>query len=142
MVVSVADGDTIRVRLNNTNTGNNPDPAEESVRLIGIDTPETKRPNSPVECFGPEATNFTTALLPAGTAIRIERDVEQRDQYGRLLGYVFRAADGLFVNEALARHGFAQQLTYPPNVAYADRFSAAVGIARDQQLGLWSRCEN
>jgi micrococcal nuclease len=133
----LSDGDTVVVRF--TAANGKPGP-EESVRLIGIDTPETKRPNTPIQCFGPEASAFTASLIPDGTNVRVERDVEERDQYGRLLGYVFRASDGLFINETLARYGYAQQLTYPPNVAYADRFSAAVGLARDEGRGLWSAC--
>lgn len=130
-VVRVVDGDTVHLLLGDT---------EETVRLIGIDTPETHRPGTPVQCFGPEATRFTTALLPKGTAVRLERDVEARDRYGRLLGYVIRADDGLFVNPELARQGFAHAYTYPPNIAHADEFVAAAGQARDEQRGLWSSC--
>jgi micrococcal nuclease len=137
VVHHISDGDTVVVRF----TANNGQPGQtESIRLIGIDTPETKRPNTPVQCFGPEASSFTAALLPDGTQVRVERDVEERDQFGRLLGYIFRAGDGLFINEALARYGYAQQLTYPPNVAYVDRFGAAVGLARDEGRGLWLAC--
>jgi micrococcal nuclease len=130
-VVRVVDGDTVHLLLGDT---------EETVRLIGIDTPETHRPGTPVQCFGPEATRFTAALLPKGTAVRLERDVEARDRYGRLLGYVIRADDGLFVNLQLARQGFAHAYTFPPNIAHADEFVAAAGQARDEQRGLWSRC--
>ena len=130
-VVRVVDGDTVHLLLGDT---------EETVRLIGIDTPETHRPGTPLQCFGPEATRFTTALLPRGTRVRLERDVEARDRYGRLLGYVIRADDGLFVNFELARQGFAHAYTYPPNIAHADEFVAAAGQARDEQRGLWSGC--
>ncbi len=132
-IVAHVDGDTVRIALS--------DDSEETVRLIGIDTPETKRPNSPVDCFGPEASAFTEALLPVGTRVALELDVEERDQYGRLLAYVRRASDGLFVNEALAEQGFAQTSTYPPNVAYTDRFIAAVSLAREQGRGLWAACQ-
>ena len=71
---------------------------DERVRLIGIDTPETVDPRKPVQCFGKEASDHTKALLPAGTAVRLERDAEARDRYDRLLAYVYRASDGLFVN--------------------------------------------
>jgi micrococcal nuclease len=133
-VVAITDGDTIIIRYIVATD------AKEKVRLIGIDTPETKRPGTPIECFGPEATQFITELLPVDTLIRIERDVEFRDRYGRLLAYVYRAYDGLFINDALARYGYAQQLTYPPNVAYADTFSEAVEEARNQNRGLWQGC--
>lgn len=132
-VTRVVDGDTIRVRLQG---------AEETVRLLGIDTPETHRPGTPVECFGAEATVRMTALLPKGTPVRLVRDVEARDRYGRLLAYVYRASDGMFVNLVMAREGYASTLTYPPNVAHADAFVAAVRTARQSQRGLWRSCGN
>jgi micrococcal nuclease len=130
-VTRVVDGDTIVVDLGDRT---------EKVRLIGIDTPETKDPRKPVQCYGKEASKRTEALLPEGTAVRLERDVELRDRYGRLLAYVFRQPDGLFVNLELARGGYAQVLTIPPNVANADRFVAAVAEARRAGRGLWSAC--
>ncbi len=86
------------------------------MRLIGIDTPETRRPpTSPSQCFGPEASARTTELLPAGTVVRLERDVEARDRYDRLLAYVYRVADGLFVNlRARRARATPRSLTYPP----------------------------
>jgi micrococcal nuclease len=135
VVDRVVDGDTVRIRLGADGSG-----AEEPVRLIGIDTPETKRPDTPVQCFGPEASQALNDALPEGTRLRLELDVEERDRYGRLLAYVYRADDGLFLNLALARGGFAVLLTYPPNVAHTDEFVAAVAAARDEGLGLWSAC--
>lgn len=131
VVTKVVDGDTIGVRLGSQ---------EERVRLIGIDTPETHGRGGLRECFGAEAAARTAALLPSGTRVRLERDVEARDRYGRLLAYVYRASDGLFVNLALAREGFATTLTYPPNVAHVDDFVAAVRSAREAERGLWRRC--
>jgi micrococcal nuclease len=131
-IAKISDGDTVTVRFDSG--------ATEKVRLIGIDTPETKRPNTPIQCFGPEATQFTTALIPVGTKVRVERDIEVRDRYDRLLGYVYRAADGLFVNEALAANGYANLLTYPPNVAHVDTFRDAVSAAREANRGLWRAC--
>ncbi len=131
-VVYVSDGDTIGVRIGDQ---------EESVRLVGIDTPEVKDPRKPVQCFGREASEFTKRALPKGTPVRLERDVEPRDQYGRLLAYVYRAADGSFVNLELARQGYADVLTYPPNVAHAEEFRAAVAAARRDGLGLWRACD-
>lgn len=130
-VVRVVDGDTIVVRI---------DGQEEKVRLIGIDTPESVDPRKPVECFGKEASRHTSELLPEGTQVRLVRDVEARDRYKRLLAYVYREQDGLFVNLALAADGFAQQATYPPNVAHVEDFSAAVSSARDNKVGLWATC--
>lgn len=107
------------------------------VRLIGIDTPESVDPRRPVECLGKEAAAHTASLLPPGTLVRLEYDVEREDRYGRTLAYVYRAGDGLFVNAQIAADGFAQQLTIPPNVAEADEIAAAVAEARANGRGLW-----
>ena len=131
VVTHIDDGDTIDVRIGTTT---------ERVRLIGIDTPETKKPNTPIQCFGPEASAFTAAFLPIGTAIRLERDVEPRDPYHRLLAYVYRASDGAFVNLELVRGGYARQLSIAPNTAHADDFASAVDTARSAGRGLWSAC--
>jgi micrococcal nuclease len=93
-----------------------------------------------VQCYGPEASAFTKQLLPEGTAVRIVRDVEARDDYGRLLGYVYRADDGLFVNLEIVAQGYAALLTFPPNVAHVDEFVAAARAAERENLGLWSAC--
>jgi micrococcal nuclease len=130
-VVYVTDGDTVGVEI---------DGVEERVRLIGIDTPETKKPDTPVQCFGPEATAFTKSLLPKGTALHVERDVEARDVYGRLLAYVYRSDDGLFVNLEIIGQGFARPLTIPPNVAHATDFVTAARNAEATNVGLWAGC--
>jgi endonuclease YncB( thermonuclease family) len=129
-VVRVVDGDTVRVQLGGT---------EESVRLIGIDTPETVDPRSPVECFGEQASARTKALLPAGTEVRLVADVEPRDRYHRLLAYVYRD-DGTFVNLSLVADGYASVRTYPPNVAHEAEFTSAAAEARDEGRGLWGAC--
>ena len=133
-VVDVVDGDTVRVRFSGRSG------RSESVRLIGIDTPETHGPGGLRECFGSEASRRTASLLPPGTPVRLERDVEARDRYARLLAYVYRKRDGLFVNLALARDGFAAPLSIPPNVAHTSEFTAAAAEARDAGRGLWGRC--
>lgn len=130
-VVRVVDGDTIVV---GTERG------QERVRLIGIDTPESTDPRQPVECFGKEAAGYTASLLPPGTPVTLERDAQSRDRYGRLLAYVYRSSDGLFVNEAILAGGFAQVLTIPPNVTHTERLLAAERSARASGAGLWSRC--
>ncbi|MBI4932688.1 MAG: thermonuclease family protein [Actinobacteria bacterium] len=130
-VVKVTDGDTISVMVNGTN---------EKVRLIGIDTPETKKPDTPVQCFGPEASAFTASLLPVGTEVRLERDVEPRDKYGRLLAYVYLVADRTFVNLQIVRQGYARLLTIPPNVAHSDEFVVAARAAEADDIGLWAGC--
>jgi micrococcal nuclease len=130
-IVRVIDGDTVIVRIEGR---------KETVRLIGIDTPETKKPNHPVDCYGKEASAFTTSMLPVGTEVQIVRDVEARDVYDRLLAYVTRTSDGMFVNLELAKQGYATTLTYPPNVAHVDEFVAAVRQARQAKRGLWGAC--
>lgn len=132
-VVRVVDGDTLVVRLSGR---------EERIRLIGIDTPESVKPNTPVQCFALEASARTKALLPAGTTVRLEGDAEARDRYKRLLAYVFREPGGLFVNLALAREGFALPYTFPPNVTHADDFVAAASEARQAHRGLWKQCRD
>ena len=112
----------------------------ERVRLIGINTPESVDPDRPVMCFGKEASHHLEELVPPGTQIRIERDVEPRDKYGRVLGYVYRASDGLFVNLAQVTDGFANQYTFPPNVAHTSEFKTAASQARSQGRGLWGAC--
>lgn len=130
-VVRVVDGDTVVVDVGGT---------EESVRLIGIDTPESVARDRPNECFGAEASARLESLLPVGTAVRLTRDVEPRDMYDRLLAYVQRRSDGLFVNAAQVADGYAEAKDYPPNTAYRDDFEAAERAARSAELGLWSAC--
>ena len=130
-VIRVVDGDTVVVE-----TGG----VEEYVRLIGIDTPETVKPGTAVECFGEAASARAEELLPEGTQVVLERDVEARDRYDRLLAYVHRASDGLFVNLALVEGGYAQPAEYPPNVAHTDELARAGGHAREADRGLWGEC--
>src|SRR5262245_7426815 len=130
-VAEVIDGDTIVVDIG---------PVEETVRLLGVDTPETKHPTRPVECYGHEASEFTTGLLPEGTSVRLERDREPRDNYGRLLAYVYRSDDDLFVNLALVQQGYADVLLIAPNEAYAGPLRAALDEAKQAGAGLWGAC--
>jgi micrococcal nuclease len=130
-MVRDVDGDTIVAKVAR---------ATEKVRLIGIDTPESVKPDTPVMCFGEEASRFTGSLLPRGTRLHLELDAETRDVYGRLLAYVYRAGDGLFVNLELARQGYAQPLTIAPNTAHATQFIAAANDAKAARRGLWGAC--
>ena len=130
-VARVVDGDTLVVDVGGV---------EERLRLIGINTPESVDRNRPVMCFGKEASAHLAELVQPGTAIRIERDVEARDRYDRLLGYVYRASDGEFVNLRMVTDGFANQYTFPPNVEHVDTFRAAARAAQDGGVGLWSAC--
>lgn len=127
-VRKVVDGDTLEV------TGG------VRVRLIGVDTPETVAEDRPVGCFGKEASRFTASVVPPGTPVRLVGDAEQRDRFGRLLAYVYRQADALFVNAELLRRGFAQLLTIPPNIAHTDEFAALARQAREGSQGLWAAC--
>ena len=129
-ITAIVDGDTVRVRLDAGPI--------ITVRLTGIDTPETKHPSKPVQCFGVEASAKTAELLPIGSVVGLERDVQDQDRYGRTLAYVWR--DSVMVNEVLVAEGYALTLTIPPNVKYADTFSAAAQTARDGGLGLWTAC--
>ncbi len=130
-VVAVTDGDTIDVDFGGD---------VEAVRLLGIDTPETHHPTKPVECFGTEASARTAELLPEGTAVHLVRDVEARDRYGRLLAYVYRAEDDLFVNRSLAEDGYADVLDIAPNGAHAAELARVVSTARAEGRGLWGAC--
>lgn len=127
-VTRVVDGDTIKTTFEGQLL---------TIRLIGIDTPETVHPTEPVECFGPAASKFTTRALE-GARVRLEFDVERRDQFGRTLAYVW--LNGRLFNEKIVRAGYANVSTFPPNVKYVDRFRAAQRDARNHDRGLWSRC--
>jgi micrococcal nuclease len=128
-VVRVVDGDTIEVRIEGE---------LEDVRYIGVDTPETVKPDSPVECFGPQASNSNHNLVE-GSRVRLVFGVERRDIYGRLLSYVY--LDGRFVNAELLRRGLARTLTIAPNDRFADRFKRLEIAAARRGRGLWSACE-
>ena len=129
-VVRVVDGDTVVVR-----TGGR----EERVRYIGVDTPESVKPGTPVQCFA-KAASAANRRLVQGRAVKLVRDAEARDRYGRTLAYVYRAGDGLFVNAELVRQGYAKPLAIRPNVAHRREFSRLAASARKAGRGLWSRC--
>jgi micrococcal nuclease len=129
-VTRVVDGDTVAVRL---------DGREEKVRLIGVDTPESVKPGTPVECFA-KAASAETRQLVEGRRVTLRFDAERRDRYGRLLAYVYR--DGLFVNAVLVERGYARTLTIPPNVAHAALFGRLARGARDDGRGLWGACRS
>ena len=131
VVERVVDGDTLIARIGDHS---------ESVRLIGIDTPESVAPTRPVQCFGKEATLYLTTLLPAGSEITLVRDVEARDAFDRVLGYIVRSRDGLFVNLELVAAGYAAALNYPPNDHYAAALARAEAEAVAAGRGFWSAC--
>lgn len=127
-VTRVVDGDTIEVRIEGRT---------EDVRYIGVDTPESVKPGSPVECFGPEAANFNRELVE-GRRVRLVFGPERRDKYDRLLSYVYLGGD--FVNAELIRLGFARTLTIPPNDRFAERFERLEVAAGRAGRGLWGAC--
>ena len=131
VVERIVDGDTIDVTVGGRS---------ETVRLIGIDAPESVAPTRPVQCFGLEASLRLEAFLPAGTEITLLRDTEAWDAYDRLLGYVVRSDDGLFVNLELVAAGYAATLNYPPNDHYADVLAQAEADAIAAGRGLWGAC--
>ena len=133
-VVRVVDGDTIVASV---------DDADAYVRYIGVDTPETVKPGTPVQCFGKRASAENHRLVD-GRTVRLVFDREQRDDYGRLLAYVYTAAAGdgrsRFVNATLVRDGYARTLTIPPNTAHAPLFDRLEARAGQSGRGLWGSC--
>lgn len=138
-VERVVDGDTIVVSI----TGGSAGPgqgqaavgAEERVRLIGIDTPESVRPGTPIECFGREASSAAKALLE-GQEVRLIKDVEERDGFDRLLRYVYIGDE--MANARLVMNGYATAFTYPPNIRHSEFFVQLEREAREGNRGLWS----
>lgn len=141
LVAYVVDGDTIAVRI---------DRGVEKVRLIGIDTPESRknaraalqaershRDITTIMEFGRRAKDTLKGLLPKGAELRIEYDVQKRDKYGRLLGYVYRS-DNTMINEEMILRGYAQLLTIPPNIKYVDRLKRALAKSQKEERGLWA----
>lgn len=144
-VSRVVDGDTIEVRLGGRS---------EDVRLIGVDTPETVKPDTPVQCFGERASHFTKRRL-TGRRVRLVFGIERRDVYGRLLAYVYVARPALpapragksrqryrFFNSILLRRGLARSLTIPPNDRFAPRFRRLELVAARAGHGLWGACRS
>jgi micrococcal nuclease len=127
-VIRAVDGDTILVRL---------DGQAEYVRYIGVDTPETVKPDTPVQCYGPQASTFNHRRTD-GQTVRLVFDRERQDVYGRLLAYVFRGND--FLNADLARRGLARPLTIPPNTAHETLFAQLSRQAGRAGRGLWGKC--
>src|SRR5688572_7512722 len=132
VVTDVVDGDTIEVQL--------PDGSEEDVRYIGIDTPESVKPDSPVECGGPEAARQNERFV-GGRHVLLKFDAESRDDYGRLLAYVYiRGKEDVLVNARLVELGFARTLEIEPNTSLAKLFNALETEAGREGRGLWGNC--
>ncbi len=127
-VARVVDGDTIEARIGGR---------LEDVRYIGVDTPETVKPETPVQCFGPRASSFNHGLVER-RRVRLVFGVERRDVYGRLLAYVYLGHR--FVNATLVRRGLARSLTIPPNDRFAPLFRGLELSAARAGRGLWGAC--
>ncbi|MBE2278943.1 MAG: thermonuclease family protein [Ignavibacteriaceae bacterium] len=140
-VTKIVDGDTFRMIYGGEDI---------SVRLIGIDTPESRSneravnqataQNTTVEeitKMGKRSAQFLRKLLPIGTKVKVELDIQKKDRYGRLLAYIY-LPDGKMVNEVIVMEGYASVSTYPPNVKYEERFRDAYRYAYENQVGLFA----
>ncbi len=140
IIVKVIDGDTLLLEYKGK---------KELVRLIGIDTPESRfnrkalrdaeKSQDDIKNIikaGKEATRFVQTLVKPGDEVSLELDVQVRDKYGRLLAYVY-LSDGRMLNEEIVKAGYAQLLTYPPNIKYGQRLLKAYQEARANKRGLW-----
>ncbi len=125
IVKRIVDGDTFELE------------SGEKVRLIGINTPELHHPQKGVECFGQEASDYTSTLL-LGKTVSLEKDVSETDRYGRLLRYVW--IDNTLINQKLVADGYAYASSYPPDVKYQEVFKEMQEQARMSKKGLWANC--
>jgi micrococcal nuclease len=125
LVTDVIDGDTIKLE-----TG-------ETVRYLGIDTPETVGSKKGTQCYGQQAADYNRQLVE-NKLVTLEKDVSQTDQFGRLLRYVY--LDDLMINQKLIQAGYALISTYPPDIKYQELFLTAQQQARENNLGLWGNC--
>ena len=132
-VVRAVDGDTLEVAIDGG--------ATETVRLIGVDTPETVKPDTPVQCFGPRASAFEHRTVE-GRRVRLLTGVEPRDFYGRLLAYVWIGdrPDARLLEDELLSRGLARVLTFHPNDRFAHRFELIAQKASEAGKGLWNAC--
>ena len=131
-VVEVFDGDTIAVNMRG---------AVEKIRMIGVDTPETKDPRKPVQCYGERASNYTHATL-SRAKVRLQADPlsTNRDRYDRLLRYVY-LPDGTLYNAALLRQGYARAYTGFP-FTKSSEFQTIAATAQHESRGLWQQCSS
>ena len=138
--LKVVDGDTIQISYKGS---------KESIRLIGIDTPESSankkakkdairsgKDLTNIISMGKQAANYTNSLIKLGDKVNIEFDVQKRDKYGRLLGYVY-LSNGKMLNDEIVKAGYANIMTYPPNIKHQDRFLKTYRNAKENKRGLW-----
>lgn len=141
VVKHIVDGDTISVFSGGKIL---------KIRLIGIDTPESKendkalrdsnRSGNDIETIisqGKQATAFIKTLLQEGDAVTLKFDIVKQDKYGRTLAYVY-LSDGIFLNDLMISSGYAYPLTIAPNVKYKDLFLKSFQTAREKKIGLWA----
>ncbi|MFN8015512.1 MAG: thermonuclease family protein [Acidimicrobiia bacterium] len=127
----VIDGDTVVAKF--------PDGHKETIRLLGIDTPETHHPTKPVGCFGPEAETFTRNTL-LGKKVKLEYDVEKKDKYSRTLAFIY-LGDKRF-NDVLVSQGYAKVMTIEPNTKYSEILVIDQVNAMKNNKGMWGYCTN
>lgn len=131
-VISVLDGDTFEIKF---------EKSTKTVRMLGIDTPETVDPRKPVQCFGKEASDMTKSLLSHHTVnLKVDKTQPVTDKFGRLLAYVYRD-DGLFINEYLLKNGFAREYTYGRAYLFQKQFKSLQTVAKKEMIGLWKLCD-
>ncbi len=140
-ITKIVDGDTFGVLFKGK---------KEKVRLIGVDTPESRKNKKAIKDsernakdlnkiigLGKQAKEFVKSIVKVGDELKIEFDVRERDQYGRLLAYLYMK-NGKMLNNYLIEEGFASPLTYPPNVKYEELFRSSYKTARENNKGLWA----
>ena len=127
LVERVTDGDTIRVSC-----------LDESIRMLLVAAPEVANNGEPAECYGDEARDYLRSRLPEGTEVTLEAGVENTDQFGRYLRYVFLA--GEHINETLVREGYAVRYRDAEDTTYRDDIARAEDEARKEGIGLWAAC--
>lgn len=137
IVHRVVDGDTVQLMYPD-------DDWYYVVRIIGINAPESVKPNSPVECYGPEASKRLKELLPAGSVVYVERDVSDEDKYGRWLRHVWildaDTKEAFLVSEILVRGGYADARVYRPDDLFDDELADAEKEAQREDAGMWGAC--
>lgn len=130
-VISVIDGDTIDVDAGGK---------KYTVRYIGIDTPETVKPNTKVECYGKEASSRNRELVE-NEIVLLEHDADKKDSYGRELRYVYLKESNTLINQKLVEEGYAEAKSYPPNTRHQKLLDEAEADARNSQSGMWGQCK-